>query len=110
MPRTTWLASIAKYGLGGTREARFFERLDVHHAVPHLARQFQEHRANPNGPPPLQGGLTDGPSGGQLFLIDVYDVHVFSSRKLKRPNEPFGSERSQRVQTCAGRFGQWNEH
>lgn len=99
-----------KYRLGGARKARFLERLDVRQPVPNLPRQLQEHRANPNGPPPLQGGLTDGPSGGQLFLIDVYDVHVFSSQKLKRPNEPFGSGRSQRVPTCAGRFGQWFGH
>ena len=53
-----------EYRLGGTRKARFFERLDVRHPVPNLARQLQEHRANSDGPPPLQGGFTNGPPGG----------------------------------------------
>lgn len=33
----------------------------------------------------LQGGLADAPAGGQLFLIEVYDVHLGL-----RPNELAG--------------------
>ena len=34
-------------------------------------KQLQEHRANSNGLPSLQGGFTNGPPVGQLFLIQM---------------------------------------
>lgn len=60
---------------GGSGQARFFESFDVDQPVEYAATEFQKLGANPFAAPPLECGLTDVPADGQLFLVEMNNIH-----------------------------------
>src|SRR5690606_17541353 len=87
--RPAWLENL----LAGLQSVRHFDSIRIGSRHPasfrfrsfkyqfasrchHPTTEFQEFRPNSHATPAFEGGFADTPAGGQLFLIEVNDVHL----------------------------------